>query len=58
MSVEIPDAPDVFRQALREGAPVFTDNERVWQNFCPTRHCGACLSLRRRLMTWSRKRQA
>jgi hypothetical protein len=28
MSVEIPDAPDVFRQALRKGAPVFTDNER------------------------------
>ena len=29
MSVVIPEAPAAFRQALREGAPVFTDHERA-----------------------------
>ncbi len=28
MRVDIPEAPASFRQALREGAPVFTDHER------------------------------
>ena len=28
MSVEIPEVPAAFRQALRKGAPAFTDNER------------------------------